>query len=129
VSGVAPVSYGGPALGKGPVYAAQQTPLAVTSFTGSAWSGSRVTWVAAPTYTGPVLIRGGEVGGPGAVGFGEGHVPVDELQLLTAAGTSSGEPSGAREWPSFTRVRSSGCYAYQVDGSDFSEVITFPATG
>ncbi|MDQ6806340.1 MAG: hypothetical protein M3065_15565, partial [Actinomycetota bacterium] len=89
----------------------------------------RATWVAAPSYTGPVLIRGGRVGGAGVVGFGEGHVPVDELQLLSASSSSSGEPSGAREWPSFTRVRSAGCYAYQVDGTNFSEVIVFQATG
>jgi hypothetical protein len=111
------------------VYAAQPTPFAVTSFINSSWSGGRVSWVAAPGYTGPVLIRGGQVGGPGAVGFGEGHVPVDELQLLTASTSSSGEPPGAREWASFTRVRSPGCYAYQVDGTGFSEVITFSATG
>ncbi|MDQ6777154.1 MAG: hypothetical protein M3071_13270 [Actinomycetota bacterium] len=111
------------------MYAAEVTPFAVTSFINSTWSGGRVTWVADPSYVGPVLIRGGQVGGAGAVGFGEGHVPVDELQLLTAAGQSSGEPSGAREWPSFTRVRSPGCYAYQVDGSGFSEVIGFQATG
>jgi hypothetical protein len=129
VSGVAPVSYAGPAVGTGPVYAAQSTPFAITSFINSSWDGARVTWVANPSYTGPVLIRGGQVGGAGAVGFGEGHVPVDELQLLTAAGQSSGEPAGAREWPSFTRVRSAGCYAYQVDGTDFSRVIVFQATG
>jgi hypothetical protein len=123
------VTYAGPAVGAGPLYAAQPTPFAVTSFINSSWSGGRVTWVAAPGYTGPVLIRGGQVGGSGAVGFGEGHVPVDELQLLTASTSSPGEPPGAREWASFTRVRSPGCYAYQVDGTGFSEVITFSATG
>lgn len=111
------------------MYAAQPSPFAVTSFINSAWSGGRVTWVAAPGYTGPVLIRGGPVGSSGAVGFGEGHVPVDELQLLTASTKTPGEPPGAREWPSYTRVRSPGCYAYQVDGSGFSETITFAATG
>jgi hypothetical protein len=121
-------SYAGPAIGKGPVYAAQPTPFAITSFVNSAWEGGRVTWVAAATYTGPLLIRGGQVGGAGTVGFGEGHVPVDELQLLTASTTSSGEPPGVREWPSFTRMRSPGCYAYQVDGTDFSEVIVFQAS-
>lgn len=115
-------------MGSGPVYAAQPSPFAITSFINSAWSGGRVTWVAAPSYTGPVLIRAAQVGGSGAVGFGEGHVPVDELQLLTASSSSSGEPPGAREWDSFTRMRSAGCYAYQIDGSGFSEVIVFSAT-
>ena len=98
-------------------------------FIDSDWNGGRVTWVAAPTYTGPVLIRGGQLGATGSVGFGEGHVPVDELQLLTPSMTSPGEPSGGREWPSFTRARSAGCYAYQVDGEGFSEVIVFEVTG
>jgi hypothetical protein len=123
------VPYAGPAVGAGPVYAAQPTPLAITSFVGSTWKGARVSWVAAPSYTGPVLIRGGQLGATGSIGFGEGHVPVDELQLLTAATTSPGEPSGGREWPSFSRMRAAGCYAYQVDGTSFSEVIVFQAAG
>jgi len=123
-------SFAGQAIGSGPVYAAQPSTLPVTGFTGSSWEGGPVTWVAAPSYVGPVLIRGGLVSGSGPVGFGEGNIPVDELQLLTASVKSSGEPSGAREWPSFTRVRSvPGCYAYQVDGTSFSEVIVFQATG
>jgi len=121
--------YAGPAIGAGPVYAVQPSSLPVTSFIDSTWNGANVTWAAAPSYTGPVLIRGGEVGGSGSVGFGEGHVPEDELQLITSSTQSGGEPAGAREWPSFTRIRSAGCYAYQVDGTNFSEVIVFQATG
>jgi hypothetical protein len=70
-----------------------------------------------------VLIRGRQLGGSHAVGFGEGHIPNDELQLLSAPSSAA----GAREWPSFTRVRGSGCYAYQVDGTSFSTVIVFRA--
>jgi hypothetical protein len=123
--------YAGPALGTGPVYVAQGSLLDVTPFVGSAWRGAAVTWVAAPSYTGPVLIRGAQLTGPPLpLGFGEGHAPVDELQLLTAATKSAGEPDGAREWPSFTRVQGPpGCYAYQVDGTNFSEVIVFEVTG
>ena len=32
-------------------------------------------------------------------------------------------------WPSYTRVRSAGCYLYQVDGTSFSELIVFQAVG
>ncbi len=98
------------------------TRLAIASFVGSAWEAGQVTWHASG-YSGPVLIRGRELGGPHAVGFGEGHVPYDELQLL---GPAMGAPPGT--WPSFTRVRGPGCYAYQVDGTSFSEVIVFRAT-
>jgi hypothetical protein len=110
--------------GTGPVKpAGSPTPLPVSPFVGSVWQGGRVTWTVSGGYTGPVLIRGRQLGGPHAVGFGEGHTPYDELQLL---GPAMGAPRG--QWPSFTRVRSPGCYAYQVDGTSFSEVIVFRAT-
>ncbi|HEV3053463.1 MAG TPA: hypothetical protein VGX45_02330, partial [Solirubrobacteraceae bacterium] len=92
--------------------AGQVTPsvsgtLPVTPFIGSKWDAGRVTWTASPGFNGPMLIRGAEVGGPGAVGFGEGRIPYDELQLYAAAGKP-------HQWQSFTRVRGPGCYAYQV---------------
>ncbi len=104
------------------------TPLALTvmPFVGSAWAGARVTWHADASYSGPVLIRGRQVGGSGAAaGFGEGHVPYDELQLLQSGQGAPGGPG--RSWFTFTRVRKPGCYAYQVDGTGFSEVIVFRA--
>jgi hypothetical protein len=115
--------------GRGPVKPRGPTQLAVSPLIGSSWRGGRVTWASAPSYTGPVLIRGRQLGGPGAVGFGEGRVPYDELQLL-ASGTGAPRPAGGgRAWLSFTRVRSAGCYAYQVDGTNFSSVAVFRATG
>ena len=85
------------------------------SFIGSAFRGARVNWNASG-YSGPILIRGRQVGGSGAVGFGEGHVPYDELQL-----------QGSGPWQSITRVPSTGCYFYQVDGTSFSSTIVFRA--
>ena len=112
----------------GPVAPLGGQSLAVASFIGSSWSGSRVTWTAAPSYGGPVLIRGRQLGGGGgAVGFGEGHVPYDELQLLASG---QGSPGGrGRAWLTITRVKGPGCYAYQVDGTSLSEVIVFEAVG
>jgi hypothetical protein len=103
--------------------AGQVTPsvsgtLPVTPFIGSKWHAGRVTWTASPGFSGPILIRGAEVGGPGTVGFGEGRVPYDELQLYAAAGKP-------HQWQSFTRVRGPGCYAYQVDTPSGSAVIAF----
>ncbi len=118
--GACPVS-----TGPGPVSTIGSANIRLQGFIGSAWRGGRVTWRSSARYRGPVLIRGRQVGGSGVVGFGEGHVPYDQLQLLDAA---QGMPRGpAREWPSFTRVRSPGCYAYQVDGTSFSYVIVFRA--
>ncbi len=109
----------------GPVAPLDGERLAIESFIGSSWSGGRVTWTAAPGYGGPVLIRGRRLDGAGAVGFGEGHVPYDELQLLASG---QGSPGGrGRAWITLARVRGPGCYAYQVDGTSFSEMIVFRA--
>jgi hypothetical protein len=93
---------------------------------GSQWLDAEVTWTAAGSYTGPLLIRGGMVGG-GALGFGAGAVPYDELQLLDAGLRAPRVTAGGRAWVTDTRIRGGGCYAYQVDGTDFSEVIVFRA--
>ncbi len=110
--------------GSGPVkLAGSPTQLTLTPFLGSAWQGARVTWTASGNQ-GATLIRGHQLGGSQAVGFGEGHTPYDELQL---DGRANGAPPG--QWPSFTRLRGPGCYGYQIDGTSFSEVIVFRASG
>ena len=102
--------------------------VAPTPFIGSAWRAARVTWVASAGYSGPVLIRGRRLGGSGAVGFGEGRTPYDELQLLAPASGAPPVPGAGRAWLSFTRLRRPGCYAYQVDGTGFSYAIVFTAS-
>jgi hypothetical protein len=93
----------------------------VGSFIGSRWDAGRVTWTAPASFTGPILIRGRAVQSAHEVGFGEGRVPYDELQLYAA-------PGKPHQWPSFTRVRGTGCYAYQVDTANSSAVVVFRAT-
>jgi hypothetical protein len=95
---------------------------------GSSWLSAQVTWIAAGTYTGPVLIRGGQIGG-GALGFGTGARPYDELQLLGAGRGAPRVAAHGRAWITYTRIPSAGCYAYQVDGTSFSEVVVFRAVG
>jgi hypothetical protein len=126
------VGFAGRVAGPGPVYpveGSQTLPFdtAATAFAGSAWRGEKVLWVASARYGGPVLIRARRLDGPQAAGFGNGLVPVDEMQLRETGATSAYEPAGWREWPSFTRVQDGGCYGYQVDGTDFSAVIVFRA--
>lgn len=131
-------SFVGAGLGSGPVYPIigdggtlsfnyPPSNRSGSVFAGSEWGGQKVLWVASASYSGPVLIRGRQLGGPHAIGFGQDAVPVAAMQLLTAGATSPGEPPGWREWPSYTRLRSGGCYAYQVDGTSFSTVIVFRA--
>jgi hypothetical protein len=107
------------------------TPSAGVGFrrvSGSPWLIAEVTWRVPHSYAGPLLIRGGRLGG-GALGFGTGAVPYDELQLRDAGLGAPRVLGGGRAWITYTRVRSAGCYAYQVDGTSFSEVVVFRAVG
>jgi hypothetical protein len=109
-------------IGPGPAYPiglAHGVLVLVPSPEGGIWAGQKVLWFVHPRYSGPVLVRGRRLDGPGLVRFGRGVVPAAELHL----------PAGTREQPSFTRLRSLGCYAYQIDGLGFSRVIVFRATG
>jgi hypothetical protein len=99
------------------------------SVNASQWLIAEVTWTVSGSYTGPLLIRGAMLGGGGALGFGTAMVPYDELQLLDPGQGAPRVASGGRAWITYSRVRSGGCYAYQVDGSGFSEVVVFRAVG
>jgi hypothetical protein len=112
-----------------PVSIAGGPRLTAQRFVGSHWLAAHVTWRSAVGYHGPILIRGRRLGGAGAVGFGEGHRPYDELQLLDSGRGAATTDGGSRAWLSLTRVRRPGCYVYQVDGTSFSRVIVFRVAG
>jgi hypothetical protein len=112
-----------------PVSISGGSRLAAQRFVGSHWLAAHVTWRAALGYHGPILIRGRRLDGGGAVGFGEGHTPYDELQLMNSGRGEATTSGGGRAWLSLTRVQHPGCYAYQVDGSSFSHVIVFRVRG
>ncbi len=121
-----------PALGDGPVYAVVGAGILEFGydggFAGSEWGGAKVLWVSDATYRGPALVRGHQLDGPNEVRFQSGANPMAKLQLSQDAWASSPqEQPGWREWPSYTRLRAPGCYAYQVDGPGLSEVIVFRA--
>jgi hypothetical protein len=90
------------------------------------WRGFKTRWVIDPSYPGPVLIRGRALDGPAPVGFGLDPTPWPELQLW---------PRGPKEATNYprdflglaTRVPRPGCYAWQLDGEHFTEVIVFQA--
>jgi hypothetical protein len=107
----------------------QEIPAGVgfRSVSGSQWLIAGVTWMVPGGYTGPLLIRGGMLGGGGAIGFGTGTVPYDELQLLDAGRGAPRVVAGGRAWITYSRVRAGGCYGYQVDGTGFSEMVVFRA--
>jgi len=129
----------GKAIGPGPIYALSLglfghtavMPFVLPSpalFGGSAWGGQVLKWAGAPSYHGPVLIRGGKLTGRGGLGFGAGPVPLAEMDVPPGPPGGVGlNPGGWRLWPGYARLRSPGCYGLQVDGTTFSEVIIFRA--
>lgn len=123
----------GLAVGDGPVYPvldAQQADGAYrygdTEQDGG-WYYIKTLWIAAPNYSGPVLIRGRQLDGPDEVRFEWGADPAAELRLPADEAGGSVAVPGWRSWNGFTRLRAPGCYAVQVDGIDFSVVIVFQA--
>jgi hypothetical protein len=118
-------------VGAGPVYAlgefsrSDRLPFFAGDSARGGWLGQKVLWAVSPGYHGPLLIRGRQIGGAGRVGFGLGREPYAELELPPSAGDTS--LHGWRAYPSEVRVRASGCYAWQIDGTSFSRVIVFRA--
>ena len=99
---------------------------------------SKVAWLADSTYAGPIRIRAGQVDGSGQILLGAPDnrgrgTPVKtiggigfytELNLLEASSDTVPSTRPWRLWPSSTYIASAGCYAWEVDGLDFTEVIT-----
>lgn len=128
------------ALGHGPVYpvlgmsAAPPAPGGVAGLRSDyhvlGWYLHKTLWAISPTYSGPVLIRGGRVDRAGLVRFG-GDAATPRAMVQTSTPVFRMTADGSREWryyPTETLLRAAGCYAFQVDGADFSYVIVFRAS-
>ena len=121
----------GPALGEGPVYPVG-IPHGLLEFIYPAvetqlwypsdWGGQKVLWVVDPKYHGPIVIRGGRIDAPGRLGFGARAEPDWAMDF-----GSSGAAGSWRQFPSYTRLKAPGCYAYQIDGDGFRTTIVFEA--
>ncbi|HEX8597424.1 MAG TPA: hypothetical protein VF952_02810 [Chloroflexia bacterium] len=83
-------------------------------------------WLSEPHYPGPILIRGHRFDGDGVVRFdyaGGRFSPEMRLEDLNSLDADS----GWRFWPSTIWVPGPGCFAFQVDGLYFTEVIVLRA--
>jgi hypothetical protein len=130
----------GPAQGRGPVYPISERGILPVEFppdpdwifAGTGYGVAKVIWVAEPSYDGPVLIRGLQIGGPHRVRF-TGQSSTDEPLGFATEAVARPDASkyrwqkGWRELKTLrmTAVRVPGCYAWQVDGIDFSYTIVF----
>jgi hypothetical protein len=126
--------FGGIAVGKGPVQAiiaeepAQDARRGIADLVSPTntppWLGFKTLWFSAPTYQGPFVIRAERLDHPGAIAMGEG--PTADF-IVVPPGPTLNSSEGWREAPGGTWVKSPGCYAWQVDGLTFSEVIVVQA--
>lgn len=103
------------------------------AYSGTGWPGTKAIWRISDAYAGPILVRGARLDGTGMVQFdrydtglvgaaGTVGTPFPTLGYITSAGI------GASSYPDAIRVQSPGCYGLQVDGTDFTETITFLVT-
>jgi hypothetical protein len=123
--GPGPAFPAGLGLGKQPSFKFQYPPPANSRWEGTGWGGNKNIWVVANSHRGPVLVRGRQLDGPNDVRFENGRPAFTDasrrqpsLELRLSGPELHGNPST-------TRLRAGGCYAFQLDGRDFSYLIVF----
>lgn len=127
------------ALGSSPVYATLPfigaANLDMQRPSTSGWYGIKAVWWVEPYKADhPILVRGRRLDGEGEVRFTGGTLggtPEDPVAELRLAGPNARlvDSYGWHDWISNLWVQEPGCYAYQVDGADFSDVVVFEAVG
>jgi len=117
-------------LGDGPVQLAIASSAGSVFFEatpGGRWKAIDVLWMAAPGFTGQVLVRGARLDGPGELGFGDPADPLRELRITRSVQTPTidGRVLLAATMP--VRVKVAGCYGLQIDAGGRSSIVVFDA--
>lgn len=121
--------FGGVAIGTGPVRPltlvkmnAKGDVVLARSPDSSGWYSFKTLWFSVPSYQGPWLVRGAQLGGESRAVFGEqpsvSALVVPPIPTLNGGG-------GYRTAPGATYLRTPGCYGWQIDGLTFSYAIVF----
>jgi hypothetical protein len=100
-------------------------PVGYDSGAYSEYGVFKAMWAIDPRYVGPVLVRGRQLDGDDLLKFEKGEPGFSDQ--TRAHPTTELHESGGYVHPAVTRVRTLGCYAYQVDGIGFSYSIVFRA--
>ncbi|TMC73927.1 MAG: hypothetical protein E6J13_03025 [Chloroflexi bacterium] len=115
-------SYAGALAGPGPVYSSGNQLFYTRGVDGTL--RAKVAWISRPEYTGPALVRGIRIDSPGAVRFVGGAHLGTELRFGYDTGVrAAGSEVGWRFLPSTVVVTAPGCYAFQIDGPDWTVTI------
>lgn len=110
------------------------TPSADEQYSGTGSPGTKVIWRVGQDYQGPVLLRGAKIDGNGSLRFDHyigavgGNTGRTSNPYPDVAYDTSGDAHVVNTYPGAIRVFSAGCYAIQVDGTSFSDVIVFAVT-
>jgi hypothetical protein len=126
--------FGGVALGAGPVRVilADLGDLRhgiaelINPTSSPPWLALKTLWFSLPAYQGPFVIRAKRLGRPGPVWL-EGEPTAAWLVVPPGPTFDSVGFSGYRTVPGGLFVKTPGCYAWQVDGLRFSEIIVVKA--
>jgi len=121
--------FGGVAMGTGPVRVlagSNRRGVAdlINPTSAPPWLALKTLWFSLPAYQGPFIIRATRLGRPGPVALGES---AGRMPLVIPPGPTLNSFFGYRTVPGGLWVRSPGCYAWQVDGLGFSEIIVVRA--
>jgi len=132
-----PFSYSGPVylqnVGSAPVRGEIDVSQSIPDRQG--WLTQKTPWLVPASYRGPVLIRGTRIDAPGSISFAKGFGDhLAELRYRTGESNGArtritGLPGRYRFLASAAGFRAAGCYAFQIDGSNFSSVIVMRVKG
>jgi hypothetical protein len=118
-------AWGSPASPFMPVPRSLEAPVEYDNGFYSEYGSFKAMWAIDPRYVGPVLVRGRQLDGDDTLRFEKGEPGFSDQ--TRAHPTTELRESGGYVHPAVTRVRTLGCYAYQVDGIGFSYSIVFRA--
>ncbi|UBU16249.1 hypothetical protein [Nonomuraea gerenzanensis] len=127
-----PTARGGDTLGDGPARPVMGPVLEYTGarpgtlFAGSGWGGAKVLWFVAPGLRDPVVIKGRRLDGDSPVAFDgtQGEPLRNEITI-----PPDPRATDWRDRPGYVRLKTPGCYAFQIEHQDGSTVLVFEAVG
>jgi hypothetical protein len=98
-------------------------PIDLSAVDARGWRGQKTPWlVKRLLYKGPLLIRARRIDAVGSVRFAK--VSGQHLtELRFSASENNGLQGSYRFLASLSLFRSPGCYAFQIDGTSFSNVV------